>query len=240
MGTLASHRLLLVSLGLLAAIPGVAAAEEPVFGGSIAVTSDYTFRGVSQTLGDPALQGSVNLDLPAGFYAWAWGSNVDFVPDGEPDDNARSEIDLALGYAGEIGDDLGIEIELIRYVFPNTNAGVDYDYSELLAPIRYDERYHATIAYSNDVDGTGNSSRFYKIGGQFDLWNGATFGVDYGLFDLRDAYGHSYTFTEARLSQQVDNAVVALRYINTYSDVDQIYGDRVTGPRLVMSLELNW
>ena len=240
MGTPGSHRMLMALLGFTAAMPGFAKAEEGALGGSVAVTSDYTFRGVSQTQGDAALQASVYLDLPAGFYAWAWGSNVDFVPDGEPDDNARSEIDLALGYSRELGGDLGIDVELFRYVFPNTHAGVDYDYNELLATIRYDERYHATIAYSNDVDGTGNASRYYKIGGRFDLWTDATFGLDYGQFDLREAYGYSYTFAEAGLVQEVSGAVVALRYMDTYGDAEQIYGDRVTGARLVMSLELSW
>jgi uncharacterized protein (TIGR02001 family) len=228
------------SLGLLAAIPGTAEGQERLVSGTVGVSSDYTFRGVSQTLGNPALQVSADLDLPAGFYAWAWGSNVDFVPDGQADDNARTEIDLALGYAGDIGDNLGIEVELIRYVFPGTSAGINYDYGELLATIRYDERYHATLAYSNNVDGTGRHSRFYRLGGQFDLWNGATVGLDYGLFDLRDAYGHAYSFLETSLAQQIGDAVVALGYVNTYGAADVIYGDRVIGARFVMSLKLNW
>ena len=113
MGMLASLRLLVASAGWLAAIPGLAVGQERPLTGTVGVSSDYTFRGVSQTLGDPALQASADLDLPAGLYAWAWGSNVDFVPDGEADDHARTEIDLAIGYARDISDSLGIEVELV-------------------------------------------------------------------------------------------------------------------------------
>ncbi|MBW1999239.1 MAG: hypothetical protein JRJ29_14920, partial [Deltaproteobacteria bacterium] len=45
--------------------------------GSLAFTTDYVFRGVSQTDGDPAVQGSFEYSHPTGFYLGLWGSNVD-------------------------------------------------------------------------------------------------------------------------------------------------------------------
>lgn len=55
-----------------------AATEDREFSWSITVggTSDYVFRGVSLTSGDPAAQGSIDASYGI-FYAGAWASNVD-------------------------------------------------------------------------------------------------------------------------------------------------------------------
>lgn len=49
--------------------------------GLAGVVSDYRWRGVSQTDGDPALQAQVNADGPGGVYVAAWASNVSDWPD---------------------------------------------------------------------------------------------------------------------------------------------------------------
>ena len=66
------------------------------FSAEVAGTTDYTFRGISQTNEGPAIQGSFgwSKDFNAGgqkinAFASAWASNVDFS-DG---DNAHIEID---------------------------------------------------------------------------------------------------------------------------------------------------
>ena len=52
-------------------------AESPI-SWSVAATSDYVFRGASQTDEGPALQAGLTYTAPAGFYVGAWASNVDF------------------------------------------------------------------------------------------------------------------------------------------------------------------
>ena len=61
--------------------------------GSAAVTTDYMFRGVSQTGNDAAVQASMTFGHKSGAYASVWGSSVNggINKDG-------SEIDLMLGY----------------------------------------------------------------------------------------------------------------------------------------------
>src|SRR5688500_5572232 len=45
--------------------------------GNLTLTSDYRFRGVSQTFGDPAIQGGLDFTLPSNFYIGTWASMVD-------------------------------------------------------------------------------------------------------------------------------------------------------------------
>jgi uncharacterized protein (TIGR02001 family) len=102
------------------------------FDASVAGTTDYTFRGISQTSEGPAVQGSFgwSKDFKAGsqtigLYASAWGSNVEFK-DG---DNAHIEIDYTGGitttFAGVTLDAFGI-----YYTYPDAGESLDYDYVE--------------------------------------------------------------------------------------------------------------
>jgi uncharacterized protein (TIGR02001 family) len=93
---------------------------------SVAITSDYVFRGVSQTLEDPAIQGALDV-TSGGLYGGAWASNVDFG-DGETD----AELDL---YAGVRPEFAGVALDLgaVAYLYPGQPDDADYDYLELKA-----------------------------------------------------------------------------------------------------------
>lgn len=73
-------RLLAMGLAVGAGAPALAA-EDSHFSANVAVTSDYRFRGVSQSAKDPALQGGVDYTHPTGLYLGAWGSTIDFGDD---------------------------------------------------------------------------------------------------------------------------------------------------------------
>lgn len=219
---------------------GGALAQEAQLGGSLAVGSDYTFRGVSQTLGSAALQASVDLALPSGLYAGAFASNVDFVPDDEPDDGARVEIDATLGFATDLGDAWTVDVYVTRYLFPGAAADVDYDYTELLATAVFDGRFSATVGLSGDVDGSGPASRYYGLAADFGLPADVTLAVDVGHVDVERAYGRAYSYVEATLSRRFENAAVALTFVDTGSAAQEIYGRAATGERLVVTLSVDW
>ena len=51
---------------------------------NIAITSNYVWRGMTQTSNSPALQGGIDLGYK-GIYVGTWGSNVRWI-----DDNSSS------------------------------------------------------------------------------------------------------------------------------------------------------
>ena len=68
--------LAVVTTGLLLPRPMAAQEDAPVtFTGNVAVKSDYTFRGISQTQEEVAIQGGMNGTGPAGLYLGVWGSS---------------------------------------------------------------------------------------------------------------------------------------------------------------------
>lgn len=78
------------------------------------LTSNYIFRGATQTDDNPAAQGYIEGSLGF-FYAGAWASNVDFGED-EPDD---FEYDLYAGIRPEFGD-LSLDLGYVRYNYDST------------------------------------------------------------------------------------------------------------------------
>ncbi|MBU6206622.1 MAG: TorF family putative porin, partial [Alphaproteobacteria bacterium] len=63
------------------------------------LTSDYRFRGISQSNGDPAMQVSAEVSLPMGAYAGVWTSSVS----GGLTGGAKAEADFYAGYRKHMG-----------------------------------------------------------------------------------------------------------------------------------------
>jgi len=89
---------------------------------NIGATSDYVFRGVSQTSNDPALQGGA--DIAWGIvYAGVWASRVDF-DDAPP---ANAEVDWYGGirptWKSPFGD-MNLDFGVIYYSYPGANPDV--------------------------------------------------------------------------------------------------------------------
>jgi uncharacterized protein (TIGR02001 family) len=94
-------------------------------------TTDYVFRGISQTLNNPA--GQAELDATYGiFYLGMWGSNLNFG--GDPD-SGRDLASLEIDYYGGINPTWqGIDFDIggIYYTYPNAyDPGGNFDYFEL-------------------------------------------------------------------------------------------------------------
>ncbi len=92
--------------------------------GFAALTSDYIFRGFSQTDNEPALQAQIDATYGI-LYAGAFASNVDFN-DG---DEASLEVDL---YAGikPTWNGVTFDVGIIYYAYPGDAEDLDYDYLE--------------------------------------------------------------------------------------------------------------
>ena len=100
-----------------------APAEKPDFvvTGNFGITSDYRFRGLQQTDGDPAFQGGFDLAHSSGLYVGTWGSNVSSWAAG-PGTSTKLEIDLYGGYKTEVAG-VGVDVGAIAYMYPGSSTG---------------------------------------------------------------------------------------------------------------------
>ena len=58
-------------------LPGTVAAADTIWSGSIGITSDYIQQGLSQTRGEPALQGGLRAQIDEHWTVGAWGSSIE-------------------------------------------------------------------------------------------------------------------------------------------------------------------
>ena len=104
---------------------GLAQAQQPpasphTYTGNAGLFSQYIFRGLKQTNGEPALQGGLDYAHASGFYAGTWGSNISWLQDGGSYRAGGSlELDIYGGYKGSIGKtDFGYDAGLLYYWYP--------------------------------------------------------------------------------------------------------------------------
>lgn len=104
------------------------------FSANVSFTSDYLFRGQSQTDENPAVQGGFDWAHDIGLYFGIWGSNVDF----DDGDQALIEIDYYGGYSNTIFDALTYDIFAALYTYPGADDSLNYDYWEVGLGLSYD------------------------------------------------------------------------------------------------------
>lgn len=85
--------------------------------GNVALTSDYMFRGLTQTWGHPAIQGGADLTMTNGFAAGFWASSIS----DKTYPGASLELDVYASYGAAINDDWSWRGGLYGYLYPNGN-----------------------------------------------------------------------------------------------------------------------
>lgn len=100
--------------------------------GNVTLVSDYRFRGVSLSGGDPAIQGAVTVTHDSGFYIGTWASSID---DGGTDFYGDVEVDIFGGWSGNVSEGVGLDVGLLYYAYPSNASGVDAEFFEPYATI---------------------------------------------------------------------------------------------------------
>jgi uncharacterized protein (TIGR02001 family) len=178
-----------VMKGMVAGLALAAAA--PVFASqsaNVSVTSNYLFRGLTQTADGAALQGGYDYDFENGFAVGIWGSNVE----------AGLEYDLYGSYSGTSGD-FGYSVSYLMYNYtdssfsPNlTETAVGVSYKDFSLDYYLGDGYnYMDLGYGTDVSGVGVSLHYGSqttTGGLGDF-------TDYSLGADKDFSGYDVGLT---------------------------------------------
>ncbi len=174
-----------VATALTAGFTAAPAQAEIEISGNVALTSDYRFRGISQSDEEPAVQGGFDVAFEPGFYIGTWGSSVDF------DSGAYGtlELDYYAGWAGNIGDsDFGIDVGYMYYDYPGDDSEVEGDYQEIYGSVSWRD-LSIGLAYSDDY--YAETDEFWYISGDysFTLLEDLTIGLHVGYNMLEEDGG---------------------------------------------------
>ena len=110
----------------LTATAGMAQAEVE-YSGNVALTTDYHWRGDTQSSQDFAIQGGFDLAV-GGFYAGTWASSIA--------GDADMELDVYAGYGFEASG-VGLDFGVIQYFYPSDGTA-DLDFLEVYAGVAKD------------------------------------------------------------------------------------------------------
>lgn len=161
----------------------VALADSPhSVSANIGVVSNYLWRGVTQTMDDPAVQGGVDYAHASGLSAGTWVSNIDWGGD-----DPNYELDLYGAYGGSVNDDFSYELGTIYYAYPD---GRDSDFWEVSASATYKWLTLGlayTISGENDGGLFDDGDVYYHGGFEYDsLPYDLAFSLRAGYYDFRN------------------------------------------------------
>lgn len=211
-------KLIGVAVAAGATIMSAGAANAEV-SGSVSMVSDYVFRGLSQSEGGPAIQGSLDWSSDM-FYAGAWGSSTDLGV-GE-----SMELDLYVGATpttGPVSWDLG----LVGYFYPGADddsAEADYYEGIVGASMNLTEQFSVggQVAYTPEYFGDGGEGIYYEINGGFAVSDAFSISAAYGVQDI-DFASDSYSTWNVGAQYAIHGFTLGAQYSDTEDAFDNGY-----------------
>lgn len=107
--------------------PALAQDEAPpkpvTVSGSVALVSDYRFRGVSQSDEEIAVQGGLTVAHESGLYVATWASNL---AGWGTFGGSNTELDLVGGFKTEVASGVSVDVGLTWYMYPGGASKTDF------------------------------------------------------------------------------------------------------------------
>ena len=201
---------LLATTGVVSSV----SASEVEVSANVALTSNYVWRGMTQTADSPAVQGGVDISY-GNVYAGVWGSAIDFGNGTAGSSTASSEFDLYVGYASEFSG-ISYDVGLIQFMYPNDTTNLNF--AEAYLSLGYDFGVASVGAmYSKGIDadapGVDDFGDYWEVSASVPLPMDVTFDAVYGDYepDTGIAYGDYYSVA---LSKSFGKFDVSLAYID--------------------------
>lgn len=228
----------------MTALPSISHAEDASpLSFNASLTSDYRYRGISQTRLKPAIQGGVDYALPAGFYVGAWASTIKWIKDVGGD--ASVEVDLYGGYKGEITKDLTFDVGVLTYQYPSNKLATNANTTELYGALSFGP---ATVKYSHAVTNTfGNTdsknSFYLEAGASFEVGGGVTLAPHVGYQKIKGPFADPGSYTDYSLTASMDFSgfVVSAAVVGTDADktfyVSPVNNKELGKPGLVLAVK---
>lgn len=172
-----------LALSLLAGASCVQAAS---VSGNATLTSDYVWRGSTQSDGDPAVQAGLALAADNGAYASLWASSIKF--DNTP--HASTEVDGVLGWRGQWTPDWAWDANLTRYQYPSAAA---LNWTELGTTVTWKQRVWAQLGWSDDALASDSTGTYAQLGARYPFNDCFRVEAAVGHYWLARSFADSYS-----------------------------------------------
>ena len=215
------------------------AAAEPTWcqdlGGSVGYTTDYVFRGISQTRGGPAAQADLHYQGRAGWFAGVWASQIEAPLGGVV------ELKGYLGADGRLDRNWVLRSSYVRYVYPDAYVGLDYDYDYAVLGLSHRDRWSLELGWSPNLvsakrERLGRGQAYLaELTWRQPLRHGVALALGGGYYDLRDVLDATYASYSATLSYTRRQFELDLGRFGTSAAGRRLYGAETAGDRWALS-----
>jgi len=212
----------------LALLLPYACAAEGSWSASLGATSNYVYRGISQTYGGAAVQLGASYQSALGWFAGAWGSNVDPYPGGE----SFRELDFYTGVIRPLGQDFTVQGTYTHYGYLHDPRSANYDHNEVSVALAYLDLIAASVSYQPDSTSYSDlgfaqrrSALAYEITARWPLPKGFAATAGAGYYDLHDLFGVGYWAGDLGLSYVYRRLTVGVSRFFCDSTAARLYED---------------
>ena len=188
----------------------LSSAASAEFTGNVGVTSNYLWRGMTQTDNMPAVSGGLDAEM-GGLSFGTWVSNVSWT------DTDGYEVDFYAAYGGDIGA-VSYSVGAIYYMYP-VGDGED-DFTEVNASLGSGP-VTANVAYtvSKEADTDFENDLYYSLGAEFEVSSGLTLSGLVGYYDFDDPSSDDQTNYQLALAKDLgDFGGVTFAFDDTDAD----------------------
>lgn len=202
-----------------------------------ALTSDYVYRGISQSDEDFAVQLGVDYQHASGLFAGVWGSTVEFPFESTRANPRDVEMNIYLGYVRELGRRWQGAVSLLRRFYPDSS--VNYDYFEVTGSVSYRDLLDFEVDYTDSWNGHDWSATDATLTAHFPLPFGLELEGTGGWFTAQEVVPDGYAYWNIGVSRAFDHVAIDFRYHDTDREAVDVFG-RLAGERWVGSLSFAW
>jgi uncharacterized protein (TIGR02001 family) len=222
-------------------------------GGSLALTQDDVYRGLSLTCGHPAAQADLHVRERGTTYwaafAGAWGSAG---LSGGACGTAR-ELDAYAGYSLALAPNLSATLTYTHYAFPGGGYGNPHlygaraDYDQLATSWSLWDRLYLTLAWTPDAlryeryersYGTAQDRSAFAYGAEWrqPLVSWLSLAAAAGYDHMADPFGTGYGFWSLGLTHVAGPLELDLTYFHTAERAVRLFGHESAGSRVAATL----
>lgn len=206
--------------------------------GYAVLTTDYVFRGVSQSDEHGAVQLGADIALESGWYLGVWASTVD-IGGGTPR-HRNIEANYYVGYAYNISRKWTVGANAVAYTYPGGRGTVDYDYIdydyvEFSLTANFDDRLWIEYGHSPDLYDSGETTQNISLYTEWPVGDGFTVGMGAGYYDVSNLVGEGYAYWQLGVTRPFRYATLDLRYHDSSRWLPIISSPARADSRLVLS-----
>jgi uncharacterized protein (TIGR02001 family) len=230
-----TRTLLLITLGTCASAH---ADSVNIFSGSIGGTSDFVFRGLSLTRGDPAAQASIDVEFPREFYIGAFVATCDPNPGPSP----SVEMDFWAGRYWSLSPKISADLRLSQYSYPDDPRRVSYNRTEITGTLGYRNQLFVAAIYSPNTKGVSSSPGYIEgnawaleVSGRYPFNERFAVSAGFGHYDLEEVYADSYNYWNVTLTATLTPFELQLAYLGVDDRAADHFNEQAVGDRVALT-----